>query len=119
MRPLLLSIPLVACLLTAGCQTPPSAKSAKTPSIAGTTWRGTEDRGEWFVCEFERSGRLHYNGPTGEFRNGTWRQTDAAVYMETNKRYAEYFGTIDGSHMSGSAKNVVHKHWTWDVRKSK
>ena len=103
------------CALAAGCQT--TGQNA-TPSIAGTRWQGTADN-ESFRCEFESSGQLHYESPSGDFRNGTWRQRDAQIYLEMNKRYAEYFGSVAGSQMHGTARNIKHHKWTWHLNKAK
>jgi len=94
-------------------------KVSHSPNVAGTTWRGADSDGEFLVCAFEPSGRLQYTTPTGKFRDGSWHQRGAAISMAMNDHYAEYTGTIDGSRMSGKAKNVVHKHWTWELRRTK
>jgi hypothetical protein len=109
-----LLIPIVCIIFTTGCQT---TQRHGTSPITGTRWRGVDSDGDFLKCVFESRGRLHYTTPTGDFRNGTWRQRGAQIYMETNKRYSEYFGTIDGPRMSGTAQNVAHGRWTWQMSK--
>lgn len=85
-------------------------------SLEGTIWSATDSDGERWMFHFEKGGILHYglNGPT--YRNGTWRQDGMRLYMETNKRYAEFHGTIRGDRIVGRAANVARKHWTWAAR---
>ena len=52
---------------------------------------------------FRVNGALHYKTPTGFHKNGTWKQNGRIIYMETNKKYAEYRGQISGGRMSGKA----------------
>jgi hypothetical protein len=112
----LLSHTLLFCISVSACQT--GNPSSNAPSIAGTKWIGKESDGEALTCEFQRGGTLDYTDPDASqrtYRNGTWRQDGASVYMETNHKYAEYRGQIAGTLMSGTAKNIKGKSWTWKL----
>ena len=119
------SIAAVMLLLPlAGCAANPSANAEPTiqgeaavPSIAGTTWEGADIDGDRYVYRFLEDGTLHYTTPTGSWKNGTWRQDGAEVYMETNDRYSERVGTIVGSRMSGRGWNVAGDKWTWEAER--
>jgi hypothetical protein len=89
----------------------------KTPpgppcELAGTSWVA-EDGGELYVYRFEPDGTFSYENTRGRWRNGTWKQDGAAVYIETNRRYAERKGTITGDVLEGTAENVDKKRWTF------
>lgn len=71
------------------------------------------------MVHFEKGGVLHYEYNGATYRNGTWRQTESRVYMETNKRYAEFHGTLRGGAIVGRAANVTGVRWTWTVRRER
>ena len=87
--------------------------SDQIPSVSGTTWAGTNSKGEYYEYHFQQDGSLHYQSPSGYWENGTWAQSGNEIYMEMNNRYAEYQGIITGNKMEGNAWNVKGHHWTW------
>jgi len=87
-----------------------------TNSVAGTTWEGPESSGERTSWTFEEDGTLSYKTRNGTYRNGTWTQSGNSIYWETNKRYAQYVGQINGNTMQGRAWNRNMK-WTWQTTK--
>jgi len=93
------------------------ARPASCDSLAGTTWEGTDSHGSFYVFHFQPDGALHYTNPNGNWRKATWKQDGASVYFETNDRYSEYSGTIDGDRMSGSARNRPGHQWTFQVER--
>ena len=96
---------------------PPSPHSPDVVlSLEGTVWAGTDSHGSHYTFRYQRGGVLSYTSPSGTFRNGTWRQSGTAVYMEMNRRYAEYRGEVRGGRIVGRAGNVTGLRWTWDVR---
>jgi hypothetical protein len=106
------SLTLLFCISLFACQ------SGNPPSIAGTKWTGKESDGEELTCEFQSGGTLRYTDPDASrdiYRDGTWRQDGASIYMEINHKYAEYRGQIAGTRMSGTAKNIKGESWTWKL----
>jgi hypothetical protein len=87
--------------------------------LKGTTWTGTDIYvGSKFVpykYTFGADGILTYSYQGHTYRNGTWRQKGDAVYMETNKRYSERIGLIQGSHIQGVGRNIVGRSWNWEA----
>lgn len=107
-----------------GCATrPPTVQQPVVPSesvsasIAGTTWVGTDSDGDYYEYHFQADGAMHYKSPTGFWKNGTWKQDKGSIYMETNKRYSEYQGVINGAHIEGQAWNIKGRRWTWVAEK--
>ena len=91
----------------------------KAEPLAGTTWSGTDSDGAHYVFTFEPDGTLAYTSPTGSYRNGTWKQSGAAVSFEMNNHYSDYHGEIRGNTIAGRAGNVAGREWTWKVTKDK
>jgi WD40 repeat protein len=83
--------------------------------LEGTSWRMLESE-DW-TCRFEEGGVLSYSSRGQDFRNGTWKQKEAAVYFELNRRYAEYRGTLNGDRIEGTATNVKGQRWAWSLKK--
>ena len=100
---------LFLCLFISSCAT------RGIPSISATTWTGADSDGDYYVFHFKSSGELHYKSPTGFWTKATWKQTGDKVYMETNNKYSEYFGTIRGNKIKGTARNVKGKKWKWSA----
>jgi hypothetical protein len=48
---------------------------------------------------------------------GTYSVRGNAVRFSVNNNYAEFQGTIGGTRMSGTAKNINNAHWTWSAIK--
>jgi hypothetical protein len=95
----------------------PAPKPAPVPAVEGTSWSGTSSDGDRYTFRFEKGGILGYTSPTGTYRNGTWRQTGAGLYMETNMRYWEFHGTIKGDRLPRRATNVRAGQWTYDLKR--
>ncbi len=93
----------------------------KTPVewISGTTWAGTDSEGDYYEFYFLSDGVLHYSSPSGFYKNGTWKLDGNSIYMEMNRKYSEYEGTLIGTKIQGSAKNIAGIHWSWSVSKKK
>ncbi len=109
---------LFGLLLLSGCSLlPPFPGGQPTVSIAGTVWSGKDSDGALYEYRFRKDGALHYQSPTGFWKNGSWKQRGNRVYMETNNRYTERQGTIQGNRMSGKARNIKGAHWTWQASK--
>jgi len=80
-------------------------------------WAGLDSQGHYYEYYFQKDGSLHYRSPTGFWKNGTWKQNGADIYMETNKRYSERKGVIKGNAMEGNAWNIKGLKWTWTAKK--
>lgn len=93
----------------------PAAKAPQQGNLLGTQWKGTDSENRMYEFIFDKDGVLEYQSPTGRFRNGTWEQAGNTVRMEMNNHYSDYEGKIEGDVISGSAKNVTGKNWTWRV----
>jgi hypothetical protein len=84
------------------------------PDLAGTVWRGrrlwstapSEQSDEWTVT-FRSDGVLAYTyGDGRSFANGTWRQHNQVVMMETNAFFSVSIATIHGPLMYGEMRNM-------------
>ena len=91
---------------------------AGTENVEGTVWKGETRPGQIFIVRFERGGILSYTSPSGTWRNGTWKQTGNAIYLEMNQKYAEYRGVMRGDRITGEAGNVANANWTCDVKRA-
>ena len=47
---------------------------------------------------------------------GNWTQSGSNVYMETNNKYSERRGIVEGDKMHGKAVNIKGDSWTWSYR---
>jgi hypothetical protein len=90
---------------------------ADSDTVEGTVWKGETHPGQIFIVRFEKGGVLCYTSPSGTWRNGTWKQTGNAIYLEMNKKYAEYRGVMRGDRITGEASNIANSNWTWDVKR--
>jgi hypothetical protein len=90
-----------------------------TPSIEGTVWAGTDSEGRDYVFRFKPRARLAFSTPSGSYDEDgdTWSQQGVSVTMSMTWGYATYRGAIDGDTMSGSASNIVGRHWRWSVHR--
>lgn len=93
------------------------AQTPEVSSVAGTSWAGRDSKNHDYVYHFKTNGELHYKSHTGFYKNGTWKQNNNQIYMETNDKYSEYQGTIIGNRMQGKAWNTAGKKWTWQATK--
>jgi hypothetical protein len=114
----------LACLPIFGGPSPapadedPARLHSTAPSVAGTVWVGEDVCGPQ-TFRFEPDGtfvytyRLREGGPWETFRNGTWRQSGATIYIETNGKFAERRGMIRRREMRGIGSNVKGTQWIW------
>lgn len=86
-------------------------------SVSGTTWVGTNSKGEYYEYQFNHDNTLYYKSPTGFWKNGTWQQDKSNIYMETNDRFCEYKGKIYDNEMRGNVWNTKGHNWTWVAAK--
>jgi hypothetical protein len=89
-------------------------------SLEGTVWEGRLIPEAVITVRFEKGGVLWYrysNNPGAGQRTGSWKQTGSTVYIETNKKYAEYTAVIRGNRMVGEAHNVRPFQWTWEMER--
>ena len=122
----------IACLLIApvlaGCDSdaPSNAQpdadlltSSSAPSLAGTSWEGTDSDGDHYVYRFIAGGHLAYTSPTGTFdqTEDSWSQSGPQVTMKTVHGYSTRVGTLSGDTMSGTASNVANRSWTWSAQR--
>ena len=94
-----------------------AAAEAKISTLVGTTWSGPDSEGDHYEFTFEQNGTLAYKSPTGSFKNGKWKRSGAAVYMQMNNHFSEYLGEIKGDSMEGKAWNQEGRAWKWVVSK--
>jgi hypothetical protein len=123
-----LLVPLVVCIFIASASasdTEPipgrdGSYQFETFNLEGTVWEGRLIPEANMLVRFERGGVLWYryaeNGGSGS-RTGSWKQTGTTVYLETNKKYAEYNAVIRGDRMIGDAHNIRPFQWTWELKR--
>ncbi len=112
-----LLIPIILIFITLPCLVTAKQANSALRNLAGTTWAGTDSKGDYYEYTFETGGILQYKSPTGVYRNGTWKQTGNEIYMETNKKYSERQGVISGNIMEGKGWNTRGLTWTWKAKK--
>lgn len=49
--------------------------------------------------------------------DGKWKQSENTVYIEVNKKYAQYKGVIDKNRIIGQAQNIRGLEWDWEAAK--
>lgn len=80
------------------------------PKLEGTTWMG-----DGVVAPttyfFDKGGVLQYSYNGNTYRSGSWKQEGDAVYWESNNKYCEFKGKIDGTEISGRAWNIRGGKW--------
>lgn len=103
---------IIAAAVFAGCGTFDITDST-CPDISGTVWGGADSDGDYYEYWFMKGGPLHYQSPTGFWKNGAWKQKGCRIYMEINNRYSERKGTIRDNTMEGGAWNIKKHKWTW------
>ncbi len=91
------------------------AQEAGPPTGGDYLVRGRGGRPTTYT--FARGGVLvySYNGQT--YTSGSWKQTGVTIYWETNKRYAEFEGTVTGNEMAGKAWNVAGGRWDLKMKR--
>jgi len=100
-----------------------SAQQAVTSStdLKGTNWSGIDiymsSRFVPYTYRFGPNAVLTYGYQGQTYSNGTWRQNGDAVYMETNHKYSERVGLIQGKEILGVGRNVVGQTWNWSANR--
>jgi TonB family protein len=90
------------------------AVGANYRGIAGTTWNYFILAGaQHGTFTYEPGGALQYKSSASLPCPGTWTLTGDEVYMECNKKFIEYHGTVSGTHMSGTVSNARGWKSTW------
>jgi hypothetical protein len=91
----------------------------ETFNLEGTIWQGRLIPEADMIVRFERGGVLYYKYTNGGVisRAGSWKQTGSTVYLETNKKYAEYTAVIRGQQMIGEAHNIRPFQWKWEMKR--
>lgn len=86
-------------------------KHADMIEMAGTRWYGSDiESGDWEIT-FEKGGKITYTYKGRTFRNGSWQWQGDALYFETNKKYYEFRGTLQGNSIDGESWNVKGIRW--------
>jgi opacity protein-like surface antigen len=116
MSRLLAGVVLVAACAVAAAAPVPKERKKPVPQLEGTTWSGDGVVAPT-TYTFARGGVLvySYNGQT--YTSGSWKQTGVKIYWETNKRYAEFEGTVTGNEMAGKAWNVAGGRWDLKMKR--
>ena len=94
-----------------------------TRSLEGTTWEGTvrapNSDGSYtdypYVFDFLPEGKVSWKWEGRVFTNGTWTQKGDSLRMVLNDGYSVWVGTIDGTHMTGTASNRLKHEWSWTL----
>jgi hypothetical protein len=102
---------------------------AQQQKLEGTTWVGRDgtkqlkyemtflsDQTYQFSYYDEKGEKVLING--NGVAKGNWRLTGSTIYMETNNKFSERNGTINGDSMSGIAKNQKGVTWSWSYKKT-
>ena len=119
---------LAWCLLTFGVAQavpdrlpyePPPAPAPVIPDLRGTTWTGWNDgvKSDWVVL-FEPDGTLNYSYGRSTYRNGTWKLEGITLYYESNGKYAEFQGILQGDVIHGESWNVAGLRWQIHLRRA-
>ena len=116
--------PLIVVILSTVMATPLSATEylpykGEVHDLTGTSWEMCESTGEKIVWNLEPNGVLSYKSNSGFWRNGSWKQTDTQLYLETNNKYYEAFGNIVGDVVeSGQCWNRAGLKASWTGRRT-
>ncbi|HET6574445.1 MAG TPA: hypothetical protein VFG68_12630 [Fimbriiglobus sp.] len=114
-RLLIGAVLVVACGAVAAAPVPKERKKP-VPKLEGTTWSGDGVTAPT-TYTFAKGGVLVYTYLGNTYSNGTWKQTGAKVYWETNNRFAEFEGTVSGAVMAGEAWNVAGGRWKLKMKR--
>ena len=118
MRPFLVMI-LTAIIATSLVATEYLPNQGEVHDLTGTSWEMFESTGEKIVWNLEPDGVLSYKSNSGFWRNGSWKQNGDQLYLETNNKYYEAFGTIVGDAVeSGQCWNRAGLKATWTGRRA-
>lgn len=90
----------------------PDPPAPTIPDLRGTTWSGWNDaiKAPWVVI-FEADGTFNNSYNNNTYRTGSWKQAGNTLYYETNGKYAEFRGAIQGNTIVGQAWNVNGLRW--------
>ncbi|HLW64949.1 MAG TPA: hypothetical protein VKS79_06470 [Gemmataceae bacterium] len=114
-----MTITMSAVLAAPICATEYPPDRAELNELSGTSWEMIESGGERIIWNLEPNGVLSYKSNSGFWRNGSWKQIGDQLYLETNNKYYEAFGTIMGDHAEGGQFwNRAGLKGTWTGRRS-
>jgi hypothetical protein len=85
-------------------------------SVEGTTWEGMGSVA-YTVYRFEKGGILEYSYNGTTYRNGTWKQKDAAIYLEANQKFWEFEGRMKDDVITGKAWNQPGQRWQLTMKR--
>lgn len=93
-------------------------KSKNADNLTGTKWRIVPVGSDLGTTEliFLPGGKIFETGMSEEeVESGKdeWSQKGKKVTISYNDHYATYKGTVKGNTITGTAKNIVGKKWTW------
>jgi hypothetical protein len=111
---------LLLCLIFVGSlrATDYRPNSGELEDLTGTKWEMIDSANEKTIWTLEPHGVLSYQSPTGFWRNGSWKQDGPHLYIETNNRYYEATGTVNGDIIeNGKFWNVAGLKGTWSGRR--
>lgn len=79
--------------------------------LSGSTFFGEGVEGPT-TYRFDPGGVLWLKYKNQDYKAGTWKQDGRSIYWESNGKYCEFQGTIDGQVITGKAWNVRGGKWT-------
>jgi hypothetical protein len=80
-------------------------------NLKNSSWYGSDiESGDWEIT-FEASGAITYSYNGRTFRNGTWKCLGSILYFETNDRFYEFRGSIEGNAIDGESWNAKGLRW--------
>jgi hypothetical protein len=90
---------------------PSALRHADPFELCGSRWFGSDiESGDWEIT-FEKDGAITYTYKGRTFRNGSWQWQGNALYFETNKKFYEFRGTLQGNLIDGESWNVKGIRW--------
>src|SRR5262249_39837716 len=102
-------VALMVLLGTALAAPAPFQREKRQPPVLnlyGMTWAGDGPDAPT-TYYFDPNGTLTYSYMKRTYSNGAWKQEGKRVCWESNKRYYEFEGTIEGNTITGTGRNIV------------
>jgi hypothetical protein len=95
----------------------PTFKNPDPFELCGSRWFGSDiESGDWEIS-FEKDGKITYTYNDRTFRNGSWQWQGNALYFETNNKYYEFRGSVQGNLIDGESSNVKGIRWHTSMRR--
>ena len=90
---------------------PPGAEIERY-DFRGTTWEGKTYEGWAMTLVFEPDGVLtfSYQGSISS-KTASWKSEANTLYFETNNKYCEFRGIVNGNVLQGESWNVTGLRW--------